>query len=57
MGIISAVALTGVALHLSGWLADRLPAMLVTLLTRVMGLLLAAVSVQLIFDGTRNWWG
>jgi multiple antibiotic resistance protein len=53
-GILCALALTGVILLAADRLSQVLPEALVTFLTRVFGLLLSAIAVQLVVDGVRG---
>jgi multiple antibiotic resistance protein len=53
-GIVAALLVVGVALLLAQWLARVLPASLISFLTRVFGLLLSAIAVQLVVDGVRG---
>jgi multiple antibiotic resistance protein len=54
LGLIAALATVGVALLAAQWLARVLPASFVGFLTRVFGLLLSAIAVQLVVDGVRG---
>jgi multiple antibiotic resistance protein len=54
LGILAAVAVVGVTLLLAERLAKLLPATAVHFLTRVLGLLLAGIGVQLIADGVKG---
>ena len=53
-GLLLALATIGAALLAAGWLARVLPASFVSFLTRVFGLLLSAIAVQLVVDGVRG---
>lgn len=53
-GLLLALVTIGVALFAAGWLARVLPASFVSFLTRVFGLLLSAIAVQLVVDGIRG---
>jgi multiple antibiotic resistance protein len=53
-GIVAALLVVGVSLLLAQWLARVLPASLISFLTRVFGLLLSAIAVQLVVDGVRG---
>jgi multiple antibiotic resistance protein len=53
-GIVAALAVVALALLLAQWLARVLPASLISFLTRVFGLLLSAIAVQLVVDGVRG---
>ena len=55
IGIACALAVVWVVLRLSGPIGARLSESVIHLLSRVMGLLLAAVAVELVFSGTRDW--
>ena len=54
IGLLLALATIGAALLAAGWLARVLPASFVSFLTRVFGLLLSAIAVQLVVDGVRG---
>ncbi len=51
LGIVCAVAVVGVALLVADWVAQRLPPAFTHFLTRVLGLLLAGIGIQLILNG------
>jgi multiple antibiotic resistance protein len=53
-GIVAALLVVGASLLLAQWLARVLPASLISFLTRVFGLLLSAIAVQLVVDGVRG---
>ena len=53
-GLVLALATVGAALLAAGWLARVLPESFVSFLTRVFGLLLSAIAVQLVVDGVRG---
>ena len=53
-GLLLALATVGVALFAAQWLARVLPESFVSFLTRVFGLLLSAIAVQLVVDGVRG---
>jgi multiple antibiotic resistance protein len=53
-GILCALAAVGLVLLTAERLSRALPASLVTFLTRVFGLLLSAIAVQLVVDGVRG---
>ncbi len=53
-GILAALLVVGLSLLLAQWLARVLPASLISFLTRVFGLLLSAIAVQLVVDGVRG---
>ena len=53
-GIVAALAVVALALLLAQWLSRVLPASLISFLTRVFGLLLSAIAVQLVVDGVRG---
>jgi multiple antibiotic resistance protein len=55
VGIALALLAVWVALRLSVPIARHLPESIIHLLSRIMGLLLAGIAVQLVFDGTRDW--
>jgi multiple antibiotic resistance protein len=57
LGICCAVAVVGVTLLLADLLADRLPPAFMHFVTRVLGLLLAAIGVQLILNGVHGSFG
>ena len=54
MGLLAALATVGIALLAAEWLARVLPESLIGFLTRVFGLLLSAIGIQLIVDGIRG---
>ena len=51
LGIVCAVAIVGIALLVADWVAQRLPPAFTQFITRVLGLLLAGIAVQLILNG------
>jgi multiple antibiotic resistance protein len=53
-GILCALAVVGITLLAAERLSRMVPASLVNFLTRVFGLLLSAIAVQLVVDGVRN---
>jgi multiple antibiotic resistance protein len=53
-GLLLALATVGIALLAAGWLSRVLPESFVSFLTRVFGLLLSAIAVQLVVDGIRG---
>jgi len=53
-GIVAAAAVVGVAFLLAGRLAALIPEALLQFVTRVFGLLLSAIAVQLIVDAVRT---
>jgi multiple antibiotic resistance protein len=53
-GLLLALLTVGAALLAAQWLARVLPASFVSFLTRVFGLLLSAIAVQLVVDGIRG---
>lgn len=53
LGILAATACVGLVLLLSERLARAVPETLISFLTRVFGLLLSAIAVQLVVDGVR----
>ncbi len=53
-GLALALVTVGAALFAAQWLARVLPASYVSFLTRVFGLLLSAIAVQLVVDGIRG---
>jgi multiple antibiotic resistance protein len=53
-GILCALAVVGLVLLTAERVSRALPASLVTFLTRVFGLLLSAIAVQLVVDGVRH---
>jgi multiple antibiotic resistance protein len=55
IGIACALAVVWVVLRLSAPIGQKLSESVIHLLSRVMGLLLAAVAVELVFTGTRDW--
>ena len=54
VGILGAMAVVGIVLLAADRLARLLPDALVHFLTRVLGLLLSAIAVQLVVDGVRG---
>jgi multiple antibiotic resistance protein len=54
IGLLAALVTVGVALLAAEWLARVLPESFVGFLTRVFGLLLSAIGIQLIVDGIRG---
>jgi multiple antibiotic resistance protein len=54
VGLLLSLAAVGVALLAAEWLARVLPESFVSFLTRVFGLLLAAIAVQLVVDGIKG---
>lgn len=54
LGIVLAVAAVGLAMLAAERLSDVLPSGFVGFLTRVFGLLLSAIAVQLVIDGVRG---
>ena len=54
VGLLLALGTVGLALFGAGWLARVLPGSFVSFLTRVFGLLLSAIAVQLVVDGVRG---
>ena len=54
VGIILALASVLLALLLAGWLSRKLSESFVSFLTRVFGLLLSAIAVQLVVDGVKG---
>jgi multiple antibiotic resistance protein len=54
VGIVCAVAAVGISLLLADWVARRLPPAFTHFLTRVLGLLLAGIGVQLILNGVHG---
>jgi multiple antibiotic resistance protein len=54
VGILGAMAVVGIVLLAADRLAGLLPDALVSFLTRVLGLLLSAIAVQLVVDGVRG---
>ena len=54
VGLLLALTTVGLALFGAGWLARVLPESFVSFLTRVFGLLLSAIAVQLVVDGVRG---
>jgi multiple antibiotic resistance protein len=57
LGICCAVAVVGVTLLIADWLAERLPPAFMHFVTRVLGLLLAGIGVQLILNGVHGSFG
>jgi multiple antibiotic resistance protein len=57
LGIVCAVAVVGVALLTADWVAQRIPAAITAFLTRVLGLLLAGIGIQLILNGIHGSFG
>ncbi len=55
LGIAAALLSVWVVLRLAVPIARVLPQSAIHLMTRVMGLLLAGIAVQMVFDGTRDW--
>jgi multiple antibiotic resistance protein len=53
-GILCALAVVGLVLLAAERVSRALPGSLVTFLTRVFGLLLSAIAVQLVVDGVRH---
>jgi len=53
-GILCSLAVVGVVLLAAERLSRTLPASLISFLTRVLGLLLSAIAVQLVVDGVRQ---
>lgn len=51
LGIVCAVAVVGASLLLADWVAQRVPPAYTHFLTRVLGLLLAGIGMQLILNG------
>jgi multiple antibiotic resistance protein len=51
LGIVCAVAVVGISLLVADWVAQRIPPAITHFLTRVLGLLLAAIGMQLILNG------
>jgi multiple antibiotic resistance protein len=54
IGILLALAVVGIAILVADRLARLLPASLIQFLTRVFGLLLSAIAVQLVVNGVRG---
>ena len=57
LGIVCAVAVVGIALLTADWFAQRIPPAITAFLTRVLGLLLAAIGIQLILNGVHGSFG
>ncbi len=55
IGIALALLSVWITLRLSVPIARVLPDSIIHLLTRIMGLLLSGIAVQMIFTGTRDW--
>lgn len=53
-GIVGALLVVGIVLLLAERLGRMLPASLISFVTRVFGLLLSAIAVQLVVDGVRG---
>jgi multiple antibiotic resistance protein len=51
LGIVCAVAVIGISLLIADWVSQRLPPAFTHFLTRVLGLLLAGIGIQLILNG------
>lgn len=51
LGIVCAVAVVGISLLVADWVAQRIPPAITHFLTRVLGLLLAGIGIQLILNG------
>jgi multiple antibiotic resistance protein len=56
-GIVCAVGVVGIALLVAGWFAERIPPAFTHFVTRVLGLLLAGIGVQLILNGIHGSFG
>jgi multiple antibiotic resistance protein len=54
LGIVCAVAVVGVSLVVADWVAQRVPPAFTHFVTRVLGLLLAGIGVQLILNGVHG---
>ena len=54
-GVVLAAAVVWVALRLAIPIGRRLSTGVIHLMTRVIGLILAALAVQLVFEGVRDW--
>jgi small neutral amino acid transporter SnatA (MarC family) len=57
LGIVCAVAVIGISLLVADWFAQRLPPALTHFVTRVLGLLLAGIGIQLILNGIHGSFG
>ena len=57
VGILGAVAVIGISLLVADWVARRLPAAFTHFVTRVLGLLLAGIGMQLILNGIHGSFG
>lgn len=55
IGIAGALLTVWVTLRLSAQIGNRLSGSMIHLLSRVMGLLLAAIAVEMVLSGTRDW--
>ncbi len=55
IGILLALITVWLTLRMSVQIARFLPESVIHLLTRVMGLLLAGIAVEMVFTGTRDW--
>jgi multiple antibiotic resistance protein len=54
-GIALALIMVWVVLRLSGPIGSKVSVSIIHLLSRIMGLLLASVAVELVFTGARDW--
>jgi multiple antibiotic resistance protein len=57
LGIVCAVAVVGITLLVADWVAQRLPPAFTHFVTRVLGLLLAGIGIQLILNGIHGSFG
>jgi multiple antibiotic resistance protein len=57
LGIACAVAVVGITLLVADWVAQRLPPAFTHFVTRVLGLLLAGIGIQLILNGIHGSFG
>ncbi len=55
LGIAAALALVWIVLRLSAPIGSRVSESVIHLLSRLMGLLLAGIAVELVFSGVRDW--